>query len=392
MTSDGDRRLGGEVVAITGRLASMSRDDAVERVRAAGGTYVAMPTEDTTLLVVGQGGPPLGDDGRITASLRRARALQDAGHAVAIVPEEELLARLELADARADLQRLYTTGQLARILGVPVSSVRAWVRHELIEPVRSVGRLCFFDFPQVSAARSLLALTRSGVTPARIRRSLEALRRWLPEAAPSPAALEALERPGTLLVRLDDGRLAEPSGQLRLEFDAREADAHRAVFETSTPDASTDPADWFDRGIRAEEEGRMEDALRCYERARALGGPPAEIEFNIGNTLYALGRRDEARHHFRNATEQDPQFVEAWNNLGNLLSELERADEAVAAYRHALALAPHYPDAHYNLAETLAALGDTAAARHHWTTYLELDPHSRWAEDVRRRLSGGSES
>ena len=74
--AEGKQELRGLRVSITGRLASMSRDEACARIAAAGGQYDATPSADTALLVVGQGGPPLGEDGRLTRSLRAARGLE----------------------------------------------------------------------------------------------------------------------------------------------------------------------------------------------------------------------------------------------------------------------------------------------------------------------------
>ena len=47
---------------------------------------------------------------------------------------------------------------------------------------------------------------------------------------------------------------------------------------------------------------------------------------------------------------------------------------------------PHYADAHSNLAEACVQLGRTQEARQHWQAYLRADPHSTWAEQVRRKL------
>ena len=80
--------LAGLEVAITGRLATMSRDEAQRRIAGAGGTFVAAPREGTALLFVGQAGAPLGEDGRLTRSLRIARDLRAAGHPIRIVAEE----------------------------------------------------------------------------------------------------------------------------------------------------------------------------------------------------------------------------------------------------------------------------------------------------------------
>lgn len=373
-------------VAITGRLASMTRAEACSRIVEAGGTYVPSPSRTTAWLIVGQGGPPLGEDGRLTHSLREARDLEAAGTGIQILPEQDFVARLGLEQRREDLQRLFTTEQLSRILGVPAARLRSWVRHELIRPVRVVRRLCFFDFPQVACAKALSQLTQTGVTPQRIRRSLEQLGAWLPEAARSLAQLEAIEQGGPLLVRTAEGQLAEPTGQLRLEFGEAEPDVADAQ-PIALPSIDRDAEAWFEVGIDAEEAERLGDAVQAYERALARGKQDSEVYFNLGNALYGLDRKREAAQRFTQAVEDKPDYVEAWNNLGNVLSELGHGVEAVHAYRAALSIEPDYADAYYNLAETLASQGELAEARRQWLAYLERDPNSSWAREVRTRLS-----
>ena len=379
-TSEGTR-LEGLAVTITGRLASMSREEAIERVALAGGAYVQAPSEDTALLVIGAGGPPLGEDGRPTQAIEEARRLQAEGADVRMIPEEEFLDLLGLHQRQADLHRHYTTEQLGRILGVPIGLIRAWVRHGLIRPVRTIGRLHWFDFQQVGNARSLLELARSGVTPGRIRKSLEQLSGWMQDTEHSLAQLAALENGGPLLVRLQDGRLAEPSGQLRLAFESPpEAGPAR-------PPAALGADEWFERGVSCEDHGRLEDAAQAYREALRAGGRSPEVSFNLGNTLYALGRKQEAVRELEQATTIEPDYVEAWNNLGNVLCDLGRADEARAAYGRALAIAPDYADAHYNAAELQLTTGDLEGSRRHFMAYLSLDPGSSWAGVVRRRLA-----
>jgi tetratricopeptide (TPR) repeat protein len=376
--SKAESGLQGLEVSITGRLASMSRAEAMRRLEQAGARYASAPGESTDVLVVGNGGPPLGADGLLTQSLRDARALQEAGADLRILQEDELLERLGLQDPRADLGRLYTTEQLSRILDVSPRRIRAWVRHGLIEPVQVVRRLAFFDFRSVATARALSRLTRSGVTPKVIRKSLEQLGAWLGRGAQSLAQLETLESSRLLVVRTDEG-LAEPSGQLRLGFeDVDDAPAQGAQLRVTT--------DWFERGAEAEEDERLDDAAAAYERAIERGGPAPEICFNLGNTYYSLERPADAVRSLLKAVELDPEYVEAWNNLGNIMAELGELDEAFACFRHALELEPTYADAHYNLAEILADQGDYAEAREHWRAYLAGDPFSSWAEEVRERL------
>lgn len=398
-----ERLLDGVRLAITSRLASMSREEARERIAACGGIYDPVPRADTDVLVVGQGGPALGDDGKLTHSLQIARTLQSEGAPIRIVAEQEFLQSIGLEERCDDFHRLYTTEQLQRILDVPSRDIRHWMRHELIQPVRVVNRLCFFDFQQVATARTLCRLARAGVGPQRIRKSLEALRRWLPGSDSALAQLESIEDGGPLLVRTDEGRLAEASGQLRIEFEPEPPAPASSPAETHGPPPTRPPARapasmricpqddaeaQFEAGMQAEADGDLEFAIQAYERALALGGPVAEVTFNLGNTHYALERLEQAAGYFELATRADSSYVEAWNNLGNVLAELERGEEAVSSYRRALSLAPDYADAHYNLAETLAGMGALHEAQRHWRAYLLQDPHSPTAREVRARLAG----
>lgn len=400
--------IGGLEVAITGRLACMSREEAVRRLAQAGAHYVATPRASTDLLVFGQGGPPLGDDGRLTKHLRRARELQGEGAAIRVAPEEELLDLLGLEELQSGLHRLYTTEQLGRILGVPRARVRVWVREGLIRPVRSHHRLLFFDFRQVASARTLVRLAQAGVSPARIRHSLEQLGAWLTpgeEQRPGSALrqLEALELSGTLCLRTREGRLVEPSGQLRLDFEGGAGESPPALATASAPastPASTPasapargeaPQDAFAAGLAAEGREDLHAAVVAYRRVLESEDARPEAGFNLGNVLYQLGRLEESVDAYQRATELDPHFVESWNNLGNLLHELGRYGEAVQVYRDALALEPDYADAHYNLGGTLAALGDVAGARRHWQAYLAQDPTGPTADEVRANLANLAE-
>ena len=71
--------LQGKRVAFTGRLASMTRADAADLIRAHGGRFTATLNRFTSLLVVGQDGWPFEKDGRLSGKLRKARSLQRNG-------------------------------------------------------------------------------------------------------------------------------------------------------------------------------------------------------------------------------------------------------------------------------------------------------------------------
>jgi len=367
--------IAGREVVIAGRLLSLSRAEAYERVAACGGRLAEHAGEDTAWVVLADDGSPLGEDGRLADPLVEARRRIEAGQAIELLSEDEFLARLGLAEPGAALRRLYTSAQLARILDVPPRRLAAWVRAGLIRPARTARRLAHFEFREVAQARALARLAARGVRLKRIRASLEALSRWWPGARASLAQLDALEEHGALCVRTPAGDLAEPSGQLRLEF--AQATGGEPVHAGEV---------WFQRGLRLEQEERLEEAAQAYAKALDPEHPRPEAAFNLGNALYALERLEDARAAFTLATELDPEYVEAWNNLGNTLSLLGRHEEARGRFERALTLAPDYADAHFNLAETLAACGDVEGARRHWRVYLEHDPDSPWAAEVRARL------
>ncbi len=155
-------------IALAGRFASMTRAEVVEVV------------ESPHRLVVGLEGCALRRDGQPVRSLAAARKLQDEGAALKIVDEAEFLAEAGLSGRVHPLGGLYTIGQLSRMLDVPVARLRAWVRSGLIRPQRCVRRLCWFDFPSVSAAKSIQQLVDQGVPVSSIERGLRQLGDWLP--------------------------------------------------------------------------------------------------------------------------------------------------------------------------------------------------------------------
>ena len=373
--------LRGREVAFTGRLASMTRGEAADLVVAHGGQFAVSPTRHTAFLVVGQEGWPLQEDGRLTRKLLKARDLEKIGAPITVLKEEVFLGLLGLEGRQEDIHRVYTTGQVSRILGLPGSTVRAWVRAKLIEPVRTVHRLSYFDFRQMAGAKAICELIRAGIPTERIRRSLEALRGLRLGAEEPLLQLALIEEDGRLLARLRDGLLLEPGGQLCFDFSPPAA-------ESLPMDAGPlTAADWFDRALEHEEAGRLSEADRAYAAASAAGGSGPELPFNHGNVLYGLGRKEDACVKFRQALGLDSTYAEAWNNLGNSLADLERHDEAVGAYERALAVEPGYADAHFNLAETLYQMGLAADAAPHWRAYLKQDARSAWAKQALSRLA-----
>jgi tetratricopeptide (TPR) repeat protein len=201
----------------------------------------------------------------------------------------------------------------------------------------------------------------------------------MPDAGNS---LSLLERDGQLLVRTRDDVLAETTGQLYWDFS--HDPCVLVTFEKAAPTAD----DWFERGWSHEQDGRLHEAAHAYRQALLTGESNAQICFNLGNVLHALGRREAAIERYSQAVELDSRFAEAWNNLGNVLCELGRCDEATSAYERALHVKPSFPDPHYNLADLLLNSGRQERAGHYWRQYLQLESCGPWAEYARMQLAG----
>jgi NAD-dependent DNA ligase len=76
-------------VAFTGRLACMSRAEAFDVVRQRGGMPSPAVTKGTQVLIVGELGWPLLDDGRASNKLSRATALGNVNYVVSDQPMTE---------------------------------------------------------------------------------------------------------------------------------------------------------------------------------------------------------------------------------------------------------------------------------------------------------------
>ena len=276
---------------------------------------------------------------------------------------------MELERVAGGVHKRFTLAQLGRLLKLPGSRLRSWIKAGLVEPVEVVGKVCYFDFHQVTGVRTLWDLAQTGVTIDKMRSSLEQLSRWLPSLDCSLGQLNLLERDGRLLARLHEGQLAEPSGQLHFDFDEERHDAMVAGDARTCPDADA----FWQQGCALEAAGQLEDAAKAYRHALYHKGPDASIVFNLANVLYALGQNGQAAGRFRQAVELDHEFVEAWNNLGNVLTELGDQDGAIDAYTQALKSNPAYADAHYNLADLLEQSSRFSEARRHWKEYLKLE-------------------
>lgn len=359
----------------------MTRAEARRAIEADGDLLVERVSRATSRIIVGDRGPQTRRDGGILTPLARARRLVAEGCAIDVLSENDWLATLPVFSSTAGVRRQFTAGQIAETLGVPRAAIDRWLAAGLVQPA-SDGPVPVFDFSQVVAARTLAELAAAGVSLAKIRRGLSQLQACLPTVARPLAELCLSEHSRRLAVRTPDGRLAETTGQLLMDFDAS------SPSPSAVPYARTESRkEAFRRAVAFEEDQRLAEAAEIYQIILDRDGPDAAVHFNLGNALYGLNDLFGAIEQYRGATELDPSHAGAWNNLGNILAELDRLPDAAEAHERALAINSSWPDAHFNLAQTLVELGREAEAALHWRAYLAFDPESAWADYARERLA-----
>ncbi|HET6484890.1 MAG TPA: tetratricopeptide repeat protein [Spirochaetia bacterium] len=391
--------LAGKEIALTGRLFSMTREEAIERIRNAGGLYVRSPGQTTAFLVAGSALGHLTPEGILPRRMGQFRELKSRGASIRLMDEPELLRLLGADEDLEDFSRLYTGEQVSRIVEVPATEVRAWVRRGLLRPARLTHRLAWFGFEDILTARNLSRLTASGVPASLIHQSLSQIAQWLPDGE---RILERLEAYATgLRLRLPDGSWVEPSGQRLMDF---QIGGHAAAVSPPTARITQFPSDggverhpaeetgdWFSLAVEAEESGNLEAAANRYTRALETATGP-EISFNLGNVLYELGREADAAERYLQALDADRNFAEAWNNLGNSLVALGRLGDGVQAYEMALSLEPEYPEPHCNLTAVLDRMGQFEKAHAHRAICQRAFPSPVRLRILRQSSLEGSES
>lgn len=386
--------LQGERVAFTGTLASMTHRRASELAESHGGTSSQHVSKQTTMLVIGEEGWPLEADGTPSVKLQQANRYREEGIAIRIVSESDWLEILGLQDRIEEVRRHYTPAMLSQMVDVPVTVIKSWERCGLIRPVKQVMRLAYFDFREVSSARRLHELLKSGVARRQITDSLKHLKHWLGGTERPLAQLELLADDGELVYRDETGPVDPKSGQRLFDFDSpADAAANENVpasvaIAREESDAQTrwSPEDWLRLANKHLEENRLADAVEAFRLCLLDWPDHAEIHFQLADTLFRLDNLDGALERYHMAVELEKNYLEAWTQLGCVYSAREEWGPAMHAFRIALDLHPDYPDAHWHLAQALEGQGNRVAAREHWAAYLKFDERGPWADIAREHL------
>jgi tetratricopeptide (TPR) repeat protein len=277
----------------------------------------------------------------------------------------------------------YTVHDVERVLHLSRSTIRGLVAAGFVKPERGSRREYRFTFRDLIVLRTARALIEAKVPRKRIHRSLEDLRRHLPETVPlsglSICAVgeRVVVRDGKARWEADNGQyllgleVALENGVLHM-VERSEVSAATSTNGTNSHEVAPKTAEqWFIEALELES-ADVRAARRAYEHAVKLDPNHLASWINWGRLLHEQGAIAEADEVYQRAFDEcgpDPLLM---FNRGVLLEDLGNAGAALEAYQAAIEEAPDMADCHYNLARLYEALGKPQHAIRHLGQYRRL--------------------
>lgn len=284
----------------------------------------------------------------------------------------------------------YPREDVRRMLDVSERQLRAWEKQGFVKPSK------VFGFSDLLALKTLRKLRGFDISTRQIQLAIASLRRHVKDVEHPLAQLRITAEGKRITVHVSGNRMEPISGQLLLDFDAKEieklrsfpvAPAEGEAKPTVTANHEQESEVWFQRGLRLEETGApVGEAVAAYRKAIDLNLHAAGALVNLGTIHFRMRRMADAEAFYNRAMEADPEYPLAHFNLGNLHDEQGNTEEARKYYLSAIRLNPRYADAYFNLALLSERANDILQAIGYWQAYLKLDATSSWASAARKQL------
>jgi tetratricopeptide (TPR) repeat protein len=122
-------------------------------------------------------------------------------------------------------------------------------------------------------------------------------------------------------------------------------------------------------------QGKLEEAISHYTKALRVNPNYAYAHNNLGTALQEQGRLADATSHYSEALRINKSFAYAHNNMGTVLQEQGKLQEAAHHYIEAIRLRPDYEKAYINLGETFAAQSKYHEAMDSYSKALRINPN-----------------
>lgn len=269
----------------------------------------------------------------------------------------------------------YSAADIERILRLSRSTLRGLIKSGFVKPARGPRRELLFSFQDLIVLRAARTLLEAKVPARRINRSLQDLRKHLPEEAPlSGLSIGAVG--DQVVVRDGKNHFHADSGQYVLGFDVSVENGVLRVVERKDEAAKQaepepDMDEWFSRALDLEETNPTE-ARAAYQRVVDADPEHCAAWINLGRLLHEQGETVAAEQTYRRAAAQCGSDPVLMFNLGVLMEDMGRPQAALDAYRTAIAEDPTLADGHFNLARLYEAIGQPQHAIRHLGQYRRL--------------------
>lgn len=268
----------------------------------------------------------------------------------------------------------YNVRDVERVLQLPRSTLQGLIKVGFVKPARGPRREYLFSFQDLIVLRTARALLQARIPRKRIQRSLESLRRHLPQAVPL-SGLSICALGDRVVVRDGGARWQADDGQYLLGLDVTVHDGVLHLVErkdeSGSPQHGTNSDDGFQEALELESSD-PQAAIRAYQRCLEAEPDNLAAWINWGRLLHEEGDTRGAERVYRNAIERCGPDALLMFNLAVLLEDLGKPDAALDAYHSALTEDPNLADCHYNLARLYESQGKSRHAIRHLGQYRRL--------------------
>ena len=131
---------------------------------------------------------------------------------------------------------------------------------------------------------------------------------------------------------------------------------------------------YYNLGIPLFRTGRIDEAIKCWERNVALDGRNNKAHTNLGSLYYGRNEVDRAIKHFQRAIEIDENDFLAQAKLGVIMTNKGQITQAIEHYQRSLEANPHQPSTRYDYASLLENQGQLDEAIRQYKIVLRSSP------------------
>jgi tetratricopeptide (TPR) repeat protein len=269
----------------------------------------------------------------------------------------------------------YNANQAAKLLDLPVSRIRDFVKAEFIQPRRGPRGEYRFSFQDIVLLRTAKELS-SELSPRKVKRALKKLQEQLPRGR-DLSAVRITAEAENVVVRYERSKWNPESGQTLIDFEVADLAAEvvplalEAAESGRKSEEELTAEDWYELACDLETH-EPEQARDAYRRALEFEPLHADAHLNLGRILHEMQDVEAAKDHYRLALEGRPRDATAAFNLGVAYQDLARIPDAIRAYTNAIEWDTRYADAHYNLSQLYEETGRSQMALRHLYRYKRL--------------------